>query len=787
MATKPKTFFLNEKHELTRDEYIGGGGLPKYVNIEWGRKARQISSSIDESIAQVRKSRDPLKEHRFFLVAQPDRKLQKKSEAKRKTEVFEAPADFRNEHLKVFERLGLDLLQVTDEGLAVVHGDAEVFGRLSSKSKELEDLGPREQSRWATIAGFDTIPIDIRVDGAWLNSLRPNRIEDVVFELQPVLNRIDADHVLRAIADLLASKPGEQLTGTGTDFSGRVWFRGKATHGSVRAVARDFASVQSVHPPQYSVAFATPATSRSSPKATSARSEVEDPRGMPCVAILDLGVPSDHIHLAPYRRGIFVPQGVDNLPLGDHGSFVASRVVFGEHRSSHALEDSQGQCSFYDAMVGEPYAGELYSLFDKTVMEAMSGVRGAAPDIRVFNLSLGDFRPLGAFDNVVRKERRLLLQELDNFAFFNDVAIVVAAGNSKPGAIPNPMYPKSYDDAQWALGPMACGYNTLVCGSFVGKLSTGGLAQSVGWPSPFTRIGPGLCDAPVPSFSAEGGNSTSSFQFASGHGVWGYSAAGHPEDRAGTSFAAPILARDVAFAFRELDKYCAPGTQPFTVTVRAFLALTAKLNIPEPSVAELAKRTLGFGKASAKRISSPSSGTAVILWQGILDSVRDQVTVQIPIPSKWLEEASKPVLRFFLCYDSPVNEIAHAVWACRKVEAVLMTGPEEDSVRAPTGKHATYSLVEREYKLNRYAPGGEKPAPGDMWVVRLRYQEIAPYPPGRIVDSRQRVAFAAELVDRGDDPVDPQAAVQALPAAEQMVRLSALATSVRTPVIVRTR
>jgi hypothetical protein len=482
-----------------------------------------------------------------------------------------------------------------------------------------------------------------------------------------------------------------------------------------------------------------------------------------------------------------VPQGVDNLALGDHGSNVASRVVFGEHKSSHALEESQGECSYYDAMVGEPHDGDTYTLFDKTVMDAMSGVRGAAPDIRVFNLSLGDFRPISAFDSVTRKERRMLLQELDNFAFFNDVAIVVAAGNSKPGVIPNPGYPKSYDDAQWALGPMACGFNTLVCGSFVGQLSIGALVQSVGWPSPFSRIGPGLCDAPVPSFSAEGGNSTPSFQFAPGHGVWCYSAAGHPEDHAGTSLAAPILARDVALTVRDLENYCPPGTQPFAVTVRAFLALTATLKTPEPSVAELARRTLGFGKASADRISSPSAGTAVILWQGILDSVRDMVTVQIPIPSGWLEEASEPVLRFFLCYDSPVNEIAQASWACRKVEAILRTGPEEDSVRAPHSKHPTYSLVERDYKLGRYAPGGEKPAKGDMWVINLRYEEIAPYPPGRIVDSRQRVAFVAELVDRGHDPVDPQGAVQALPAAEEMVRLSALATPVRTPVIVRTR
>ena len=79
---------------------------------------------------------------------------------------------------------------------------------------------------------------------------------DIIIELQPVLSRVEADRVLRVIADLLAQRHGEKLTGTGTDFSGRHWFRGRAGRQSIRGIAKDFYSVQSIHAPLFSIAAA---------------------------------------------------------------------------------------------------------------------------------------------------------------------------------------------------------------------------------------------------------------------------------------------------------------------------------------------------------------------------------------------------------------------------------------------------------------------------------------------------------------------------------------------------
>jgi hypothetical protein len=595
-----------------------------------------------------------------------------------------------------------------------------------------------------------------------------------------VLNRVEADRVLRAIADILADSRDQRLIGVGTDFSGRYWFRGKLAHQSIRAIAKDFFSVQAIHAPLYSLTTAgRPTRGRPAARVANSPRPAVDHSSLPCVAVVDLGVPSDHIQLAQFRRGQITPQGAATN-ANDHGSFVASRVVFGDCESGEALQAAAGRCSFYDVVVGEGYGNRVN---DKIVMDALRAVRAAAPDVRVFNLSFGDFRPLSDFDEVERRERRLELQDLDNFAAANDVVVVVAAGNSAPGVAPTPPYPNNHNDQRWALGPWACGFNSLVCGSYVSNLSAHGLVKTVGFPSPFTRAGPGLCEAPVPSFCAPGGNSDEAYNAAVGLGVWGYSDAGLAEDRMGTSQASPVLAREAALALDALRQHCAAGTQPFAVTARAFLALTATSPNSDPSVRALSERTLGLGVASSNRLTYPFNGSAVVLWQGHIESPNDVVRIQLPIPLAFLHEADEPLLHIVVAYDPPVNAAATELWACRSVNVTLHPDPESRALMAPGRKHRTYPLFHRTYELSK----GRAAAKADTWTLELKYDEIFDYPPGMDFDPRQRVAIAAELFDGSPEPVDAQEAIQSLPIAATMNRFSVVAAAARTPVIIRNR
>jgi len=121
--TRPRSFFLNEHHELARGEKKGGGGIPKYAPIDWASKGRRIQTTLRQTRNRILSSNDPTKESHYFFLAKPETRLRKRQEDKKgnlKAEVDE-PTEYSGKDSRVFSRLGMDLLSVTEDGSAVVH------------------------------------------------------------------------------------------------------------------------------------------------------------------------------------------------------------------------------------------------------------------------------------------------------------------------------------------------------------------------------------------------------------------------------------------------------------------------------------------------------------------------------------------------------------------------------------------------------------------------------------------------------------------------------------------
>lgn len=788
MRIQAKTFYLNEQHELRGEEKEAGGSYPKYAPINWASKGKGLKRSLRTTENAIKDSRDPLRDKRYFMLTKPETDLvteavkkHRNSEGKYLEDVEYSKADSL-----LFERLGLDLLQVNEDGTATVHTSPTGFNRLVSTAESLDQLGKREQYRWAKVHSFDVVPSKLRIDSAWVDTLEPSRGAQSVIELQPLLMRSEVDIIMRAIADLLSQKHGGKLIGSGTDYSGRCWFRGEILPVVLGLIADVFYSVQSLHPPLLSRAataqdrMAVNVSSEDHFQGTPTRRSMS---GYPCVAILDTGVPEEHAILRDYRRASFNAPNSAGKAIGSHGSFVASRVVFGDQNYSMGLPDQQptGDCEFYDVRV----ASYDKLIEDKSVVPAMEAVVGGAPDMRVFNLSFDD-RPLDLIPPVERQNRLALVQDLDNFIFASDVVVVVSAGNTDHGQVPNRAYPHHADDPNWALGPWARSFNALTCGSFVGKLSPDALVTNLGWPSGFSRVGPGSCRTPKPDFSDHGGNCRRDHTFAPGLGVWGCIETGHWEDRSGTSFAAPLLARQAAFAINRLEQVCLPGTRPFAVTAKAFLTLTAERPVDHPSIKKIRKRTLGRGKCRVDQLDQPKSSSAVMIWQGVLEGPKDLARVKVPIPHRWWERAEEPALRIVFAWDTPVNAAVHDLWACRKVNLRIRTRPDDKALDGSRkGLHVSYPLSDRLYHLKPLPEGVN--IDGDIWLAEIDYDVKAAYYPAFDVTPQQRVAFAAELIDFGPSNVSPQAYVQELPIAQTMQRLSILSTPIRTPVIIKSR
>jgi len=779
---RPRTFFLNEQHELAHAEKGGGGRPPQLGTIDWVAKSAQLSAAMKASKKTIQDSKDPLKGRHYFLVALPVERVPKLSTDKKKapTGTFEEQPAYGGDHSRVFRRLGMDLIDVSDEGIATVHATTERFDRLLSTASALNKEGVHERARWVTIDRFDPVPSKYRVDDEWLQAVSKSIATDVVVELQPLLTRVEVEEVISAITSVLKRESGEGFTGTGTDFSGRRWFRGKMRRTAVREVTDSFFSIQSLHPPHVTSVTALPAHRKTPPAHPAKLPLTPDVGDLPVVAVLDTGIPAGHSELTPYRRGTYQHLDAVAAYAGNHGSLVASRVVFGDlDFSSGQSQRPPGTCRFLDVMV----ARDERSIEDKAIAPALEAVVATYPDVRVFNLSFGEPQPLASYAPVAQRERLLLVQDLDNFAFARDAIVVVAAGNSPPGAVPASDYPLHLDEPAWQLGAWPSGFNTLTCGATVETLHPDGLVGTIGWPSPFSRVGPGVAGGPVPEYGAHGGNLGKDWGWRASFGVWGCTDTGDWEDHAGTSFAAPLLAREAALAFHSLQGCCAPGGRPFAVTIKAFLALTAILVELPPPVQALADRTIGRGRASAARLSRPSPASAVFVWQGVIEGPADVARVQLPIPLPWLRQARQPRLRFVCSWDPPVNEAVRAIWACRRVTARLRPAPNAKAVHGTRSQHGSYPLIDRTYDLSAQRLS-QRPT-SDLWTIELLYEQTAEYYSGMTFAPQQRVAFAAELVDVDERPVSPQAAVQAMPLAATMIRLAVPPARLAVPIVIR--
>jgi hypothetical protein len=190
----PRTYFLNEAHELAPADKRSGGSLPKYVEIDWSQKANRLSGTLRHATSALKRTPDPLAQRRFYLVALPEPTVAKLSEpAKEVPTQYEEKVDYGAVHSKVFGRLGLDLIGVHKSGEATVHATTERFDQLLATALSLAEEGKRERYRWRTIDSFRAIPQSLKVDSSWLATLRANEMVDSVLALHPLVTRVEAD------------------------------------------------------------------------------------------------------------------------------------------------------------------------------------------------------------------------------------------------------------------------------------------------------------------------------------------------------------------------------------------------------------------------------------------------------------------------------------------------------------------------------------------------------------------------------------------------------------------
>ena len=786
-SDRARHYFLHERHELSREPRDkGGGAQPQLAQIDWNARAASLIESLRDTRRGADASKDPLAKHHYFVVSRPAPFVAKTSTAK--TARLEADGfvheaiDFAGDDARILRRLGLDLLWVAKNGDALVHALPEDLSRLDDAIARMPMESPREKNKLVRIASFALPDRSFRVDQPWLDSFSGKNLAACVIALPALLRREDVDIVSTAVLRLLTrfvERPRFQSAGSG--FDGRRWFALPLPRAAVEALVDELICLDSVHPPLMTPVSAVSLAEPTIDPAPTPRVRLVDLDQLPVVGVVDTGIPLSHSVLRPFLTHVVALPGARTTD-GRHGSEVATRVVFGD-LDADVVTEIVPRCRVLDIQV--PNGTVIHdSLVLPSLQRAVESL-----GVRVFNLSFDTKLSLGQLDEVECRKRLQMVADLDNFAFAYDVIIVVAAGNSPPDVRPKNVYPDHLDEDPWRLGPWASAFNTLTCGAYVDSVQPDGVVTERGYPSPFTRAGPGVADAPTPDFGFPGGNATTGYHFAPEHGVWTTDDVGRWIRAAGTSLAAPLLAQQCALLVEDMKRYCPPGVTPFAATVKAFLKISAHPTMPgdaRKNYRALAERTLGTGQPDRQRFSDPGSGGAIIVWQGVLDDDHDLIRILVPIPRAWLARASKPVLRVVVAWESPVDAAKAEKWAVRAVSAQLEHHGVE--VRRPARSHPSYPMLDLGIGLDAKALSKANiTVVDDSWALRVWYERVADDPPALDIGPAQRVGIAMALFDADDALIDARTELEQLEICRDMVRLGVARFGLRNPAVVETR
>lgn len=236
----------------------------------------------------------------------------------------------------------------------------------------------------------------------------------------------------------------------------------------------------------------------------------------------------------------------------DHGTFISGLLVAAGDFNPHFLGTLPSGCEIVDVDVLPADPGGTQQAFDRYypggVADFMDEVEDAVSDfrarlgVRVFNFSMNFVAPgdSGRYGYAARR--------LDEIAEKHDVIFVISAGNLPP-AEQRPEWPSDHAAAVASIARDTTGLISEPAESLfnvsVSALNPPNLSRQVPFAlARYSRRGPGLRGGTKPDFAHVGGSGT--LDPIHGHGLFSIDTFGTQTTNAGTSFAAPLVARVLA-------------------------------------------------------------------------------------------------------------------------------------------------------------------------------------------------------------------------------------------------
>jgi hypothetical protein len=422
----------------------------------------------------------------------------------------------------------------------------------------------------------------------------------------------------------------------------------------------------------------------------------------PIVGVIDSGVRSAHPLLAGTviaadAIGTGIAEGEDQH---GHGTMVAALIAHGPVDA--ALERGlplRSICRIVSARVvdaSNEFPNDM--LWEHDLADAIEWCVGQGAS--VINVSLGDVRSV-----LTAKRQTAAAAVIDNLARRHGVTVITCTGNVAPrdylAKVDDSVaatYPEALLNAEHAriIDP-APAMLALTVGAITTASAASGLTarETVvrvpmgrpGWPSPFTRIGPGLAGAVKPELVERGGTiGIESGRFVNNDAELSVISAHAQADRVlaydiGTSFAAPLVTRVAAAVKARFPEFSSNLVRALVTSSATALDFEAELEGGTPSdIADAVLRLSGYGRPSIGRATESTSHRVVLVAEDEIPI--DGVHIyEIPVPDSFRRSGGHRGIDVALAFD-PRTRARRLDYLSNRMEFHLVRGMAIDDIVA---------------------------------------------------------------------------------------------------------
>jgi len=457
----------------------------------------------------------------------------------------------------------------------------------------------RGKSHFAVIDDIRPVPIEEKLSPELM--VEDNSARDCLLVFYANLSDRDRAAILLAVRSFMA-RTGLPVAAERRLSNGVTLVEATLRPSEARAVGTAFTTLRQVVPNNV---FFVPDGRRIS--MISAAIRVDPPEGTTSVAVVDTGVSSA---CTGVTRAVIAT--IPQLPEGsvsphlEHGTFVASRVLYGDELENGLRSGLlKPQCPIVDIpVIGVDANGREVPVHEGHLASAIDAIIPALPaSARVMNVSLGTNAP--ASDGQVS----IVAQVLDKHARDKDIVVVTTAGNIRDPRL-LAQYPSAHPQPCCRIDSPGDSLLAITVGSIAKYVDTGSLSRAREL-SAFSRRGPGPFGGIKPDVVAHGGNCLADGSTSSRIGVHGLAASGSSwECDYGTSFAAPLVSSMAAKLF---DHYGNPSAN----LVRALLLHFTQPAL-SPSIPCQREHLVGLGEPDLDAARWASEHSAAFLHSGQL-------------------------------------------------------------------------------------------------------------------------------------------------------------------------